>query len=134
MCVMSATALLQSPMACGKHGSQLHLLMMAKPVTITLITQTKEIGENQMTSGRDEMLSNNTVNLTKIVGDKRKQEVVDMLQSALKRVEEDGATDVLIMLKTEGAYTRYSTKMDDVMEVIAQLEVLKFDILRRMHG
>ena len=87
-----------------------------------------------MTSGRDEMLRNNTVNLTKVGGDKRKQEVVDMLQSALKRVEEDGATDVLIMLKSEGAYTRYSTKMDDVMEVIAQLEVLKFDILRRMHG
>ena len=134
MCVMSATALLQDLMACGKHGFQQHPLTMAKPVTITLTTQTKEIGENQMTSGRDEMLSNNTVNLTKVVGDKRKQEVVDMLQSALKRGEEDGATDVLIMLKSEGAYTRYSTKMDDVMEVIAQLEVLKFDILRRMHG
>jgi hypothetical protein len=56
-----------------------------------------------------------------------------MLQSALARVEEGGATDVLIMLKADDIYTRYSTKMESVTEVIAQLEILKYDILRRMH-
>jgi hypothetical protein len=72
-------------------------------------------------------------NLTEIVGNTRKQEVVAMLESAMARVEEGGATDVLIMLKADDKYMRYSTKIDNVTEVIAQLEILKYDILRRMH-
>jgi hypothetical protein len=75
----------------------------------------------------------NVTNLTNVVGHKRKEEVVGRLQSALARVEEGGATDVLIMLKADDMYTRYSTKMESVTEVIAQLEILKYDILRRMH-
>lgn len=73
-------------------------------------------------------------NLTEIVENKRKAEVVEMLQSAMNKVEQDGASNVLILMKTDGVYTRFSTKMDDVMEIIAQLEVLKYDILRRMHS
>jgi len=73
-------------------------------------------------------------NLTKVVGDKRKAEVVEILQSALNKAEQDNGTDVLILIKTDGTYTRFSTKMDNVMEVVAQLELLKYDILRRMHG
>jgi len=72
--------------------------------------------------------------LTDVVETKRKAEVVEMLQSAMNKVEQDGANNVLILMKTDGVYTRFSTKMDDVMEIIAQLEVLKYDILRRMHG
>jgi hypothetical protein len=75
----------------------------------------------------------NVTNLTDVVGNRRKEEVVAMLQSALARVEEGGATDVLILLKADDSYVRYSTKMETVTEVIAQLEVLKYDILRRMH-
>lgn len=73
-------------------------------------------------------------NLTEVVENKRKAEVVEMLQSAMNKVEQDGASNVLILMKTDGVYTRFSTKMDDVMEIIAQLEVLKYDILRRMHS
>jgi hypothetical protein len=72
-------------------------------------------------------------NLTEVVENKRKAEVVEMLQSAMNKVEQDGGNNVLILMKTDGVYTRFSTKMDDVMEIIAQLEVLKYDILRRMH-
>jgi hypothetical protein len=72
-------------------------------------------------------------NLTNVVGNRRKEEVVAMLQSALARVEEGGASDVLILLKADDRYLRYSTKLETVTEVIAQLEILKYDILRRMH-
>lgn len=72
-------------------------------------------------------------NLTNVVGNRRKEEVVAMLQSALARVEEGGATDVLVLLKADDRYLRYSTKLETVTEVIAQLEILKYDILRRMH-
>ena len=73
-------------------------------------------------------------NLTEVVENKRKAEVVEMLQSAMTKVEEEGASNILILMKTDGVYTRFSTKMDDVMEILAQLEVLKYDILRRMHN
>ena len=56
-----------------------------------------------------------------------------MLQSALARVDEGGASDVLVLLKADDRYLRYSTKLETVTEVIAQLEILKYDILRRMH-
>lgn len=72
-------------------------------------------------------------NLTEVVENKRKAEVVEMLQSAMDRVQENGASDVLVLLKSDGVYTRFSTKMDNVMEVVAQLELLKYDVLRRMH-
>lgn len=73
-------------------------------------------------------------NLTEVVVDKRKSEVVDILGKAMDKVEADGATNVLILLKTDGVYSRFSTSIDDVMEVIAQLEVLKYDILMRMQN
>ena len=73
-------------------------------------------------------------NLTEIVTDKRKSEVVDILQKAMDKVESEGASNVLILLKTDGIYSRFSTSIDDVMEVIAQLEVLKYDILMRMQN
>ena len=72
-------------------------------------------------------------NLTNVVGNRRKEEVVAMLQSALARVDEGGASDVLVLLKADDRYLRYSTKLETVTEVIAQLEILKYDILRRMH-
>jgi len=73
-------------------------------------------------------------NLTEIVTDKRKSEVVDILQKAMDKVQNDGASNVLILLKTDGVYSRFSTSIDDVMEVIAQLEVHKYDILMRMQN
>lgn len=75
----------------------------------------------------------NVTNLTDVVGNKRKEEVVAMLKAALVQVEVEGASDVLILLKSDDRYVRYSTKMESVTEVIAQLEILKYDILRRMH-
>ena len=62
----------------------------------------------------------NITNLTDVVGNRRKEEVVAMLQSALARVEEGGASDVLILLKADDRYLRYSTKLETVTEVIAQ--------------
>jgi hypothetical protein len=72
-------------------------------------------------------------NLTQVVEEKRKAEVLDIMQKAIDKVEEDGASNVLILLKTDGVYSRFSTSIDDVMEFIAQLEVLKYDILHRMN-
>lgn len=85
-----------------------------------------------MTSGRDEMMSNVT-NLTEVLSNSRNDEVVDMLEQALASAKEGGSTDVFILLKKGGVFYRYSPKVEDVMESIAQFELLKYDMLRRMH-
>ena len=72
-------------------------------------------------------------NLTKVVGDKRNDEVVAMMEQALADAKEGGSTDVFILLKRGGVFYRYSPKVEDVMESIAQFELLKYDMLRRMH-
>ena len=77
---------------------------------------------------------NQVTNLTQVVEDKRKAEVLDIMQRAIDKIESEGASNVLILLKTDGVYSRFSTSIDDVMEVIAQLEVLKYDILMRMQN
>jgi hypothetical protein len=73
-------------------------------------------------------------NLSEAVGNKRNEEVVDMLEQALAAAKEGGSTDVFILLRKDGAYIRYSPKVEDVMETIAQFELLKYDMLRRMHN
>lgn len=58
-------------------------------------------------------------------------EIRDTLDAALSKVNEDGADEILILLKSEGRYVRYSTPIADTMQAVGQLELLKFDILQR---
>ena len=75
----------------------------------------------------------NTTNLSEVVGNRRNEEVVAMMEQALADAKEGGSTDVFILLKRDGVFYRYSPKVEDVMESIAQFELLKYDMLRRMH-
>ena len=61
-------------------------------------------------------------NLTEIVTDKRKSEVVDILQKAMDKVESEGASNVLILLKTDGVYSRFSTSIDRSEEHTSELQ------------
>lgn len=72
-------------------------------------------------------------NLTEVLSNSRNDEVVAMLEQALESAKEGGSTDVFILLKKGGTFYRYSPKVEDVMESIAQFELLKYDMLRRMH-
>lgn len=72
-------------------------------------------------------------NLTEVLSNSRNDEVVAMMEQALADAKEGGSTDVFILLKRGGVFYRYSPKVEDVMESIAQFELLKYDMLRRMH-
>jgi hypothetical protein len=63
-----------------------------------------------------------------------REEIRDVLDSAMSKVNEDGAESILILLKSDGRYVRYSTSIDDVASVLGQLEIIKADVLRRMQG
>lgn len=57
------------------------------------------------------------------------------LEDALKDAKEnEDASNVMILMKIGGNYHRYSTALDNPMEVIAQLELGKLDIVFGMAG
>lgn len=64
----------------------------------------------------------------------RREEIRDILDGVMSKVNEDGADEVMVILKSEGRYVRYSTSIEDVASVLGQLEILKADILRRMQA
>ena len=40
--------------------------------------------------------------------------------------------DMTMLIKIDGEYIRFSSSIDDIMAVVAQYELAKFDALRRM--
>ena len=55
------------------------------------------------------------------------KEVTDDVASATGSVD-----DVLVMIKIDGTYLRYSSKLEDTMGLVSFLELMKHDVLRRM--
>lgn len=81
--------------------------------------------------------------MTKIINTKRqeieseektkKDFALELLNRAGKNISEAKKIESLfILVKTDGQYLRYSTGTDNIMEDVGQLELLKFDILKRM--
>jgi hypothetical protein len=85
-----------------------------------------------MTSGRDEMLSNVT-NLMTVRNDERRVEILNILEAMINTIKDaESVSDMTVLIKVDGDYVRFASSTDDVMATIAQLELAKFDALRRM--
>jgi len=66
---------------------------------------------------------------------KRDSVIALIKQIGLEAESKDKKTEgALILLKVDGKYLRYSTGIDNALDEVAQLELLKHDILRRMLG
>ena len=66
-------------------------------------------------------------------GKSKKDFSLELLNSVEEKISEAKNLDSLfILLKADGQYFRYSTGTENVMEDVAQLELLKYDILKRM--
>lgn len=57
-------------------------------------------------------------------------EILGKVQTAIQ--ETVTVEEVLVMVKLDGEYVRFSSILDDSTETIAILEMLKHDIIRRM--
>ena len=63
----------------------------------------------------------------------KKDFALQLLNSVSEKVSESKKLDSLfILVKADEQYFRYSTGTDNIMEDVAQLELLKHDILKRM--
>lgn len=57
-------------------------------------------------------------------------ELIDAVAQAISETE--NTTNLIIFAKMNGEYVRYTTNVDNAMELIAQLELAKYDTLKRM--
>lgn len=68
-----------------------------------------------------------------VVNDRSKKELLEGLKDVIEEIKEaDTAESMLVMVKLNGNYVRFSSQLSDTMALIAQLELLKFDIMKRM--
>lgn len=68
-----------------------------------------------------------------IVDTKWKEELMAGLKEVKDAIEEaDTAENMIVMLKLDGEYVRFSSSINDTMAMIAQLELLKYDVMKRM--
>jgi len=65
-------------------------------------------------------------------GNRRTQiiEVLDEIKAEVEKGKRLG--DMIVMLKVDGGYLRFSTEIEDTMALVANLELMKYDVLRRM--
>lgn len=72
-------------------------------------------------------------NLTEIKREPRNQEAINTLEEVLRKVKDSpDASEVFILAKIGNDYHRFSSGITDLMQLVATLELAKFDALNRM--
>lgn len=65
----------------------------------------------------------------------RNQDALQLLEAVTNQIKESPeTTEVFILAKIDGNYHRFSSGIEDVMQLVATLELAKFDALQRMGG
>lgn len=73
------------------------------------------------------------MNIVEVKKPPRNAEALELLQAITQHVEDnENTTNMLVLVKVNGEYLRYTTSLDNAIEVIGQLELAKFDTLKRM--
>ena len=68
-----------------------------------------------------------------IVDGKNKKDMLEGLTEIKQAIEESSTADsMIVMIKLNGDYVRFSTSIENTMELVAQLELLKYDVMKRM--
>ena len=71
--------------------------------------------------------------IKEVVNNKWREELIEGLDEVKQAINEaDTAESMLVMVKLNGNYVRFSSHISDTMPLIAQLELLKYDIMKRM--
>jgi hypothetical protein len=73
-------------------------------------------------------------NLKEIKREPRNKDVIEMLEAAIQRVRESGddATEAVVMMKIGDSWRRMTTGVDDLVQLVGAIELLKYDSLQRM--
>jgi len=73
-------------------------------------------------------------NLKEIKREPRNKDVLELLEAAIQRVRESGddATEAVIMMRVGDSWRRLTTSVDDLVQLVGAIELLKYDSLQRM--
>lgn len=72
-------------------------------------------------------------NVKEIKRTRTNQEVLETINIAKEAIEQaDYASSFMLMVKVDNQYLRFSSEINDVMELISQLELMKHDLFQRM--
>ncbi len=73
-------------------------------------------------------------NLKEIKREPRNKDVLELLEAAIQRVRESGddATEAVVMMKIGDSWRRMTTGVDDLVQLVGAIELLKYDSLQRM--
>lgn len=75
----------------------------------------------------------NITNLSEVKDNTKRVEILTIVEAMMNAIKDaDTVSDLTVLVKIDGDYVRYASSTDDVMATIAQLELAKFDALRRM--
>ena len=71
--------------------------------------------------------------IKEVVNNKWREELLEGLDEVKQAIKEaEIAESMLVMVKLNGNSVRFSSQITDTMPLIAQLELLKYDIMKRM--
>lgn len=73
------------------------------------------------------------MNIAEIKRPPRNQNALDLMATVTEKITDSpDATEVFILVKIGGDYMRFSSGIDNLMHLVATLELAKFDALQRM--
>lgn len=77
--------------------------------------------------------SSNVTNLTALKDNTKRVEILTIIEAMMNAIQDaESVSDLTVLVKIDGDYVRYASSTEDVMATIAQLELAKYDALRRM--
>jgi len=77
--------------------------------------------------------TSNVTNLTALKDNSKRVEILTIIEAMMNAIQDaDTVSDLTVLVKIDGDFVRYASSTEDVMSVVAQLELAKFDALRRM--
>jgi len=63
----------------------------------------------------------------------RNQDALQLLEAVTNQIKDSpNTTEVFLLAKIDGNYHRFSSGIEDLMQLVATLELAKFDTLQRM--
>ena len=73
------------------------------------------------------------MNIKEIKREPRNHDALQILEAVTNQIKDSpDATEVFILVKIGGDYMRFSSGIDNLMHLVATLELAKFDALQRM--
>ncbi len=86
-------------------------------------------------SGKNVTMTGNNITLSEVKASQDVKAVVEVIEEALKAVKEaKHAANCICLIKIDGRVMRFSTYLENALDMVGSLELIKHDIIKRMYA